>query len=401
MMDLSLAETTRMLVDGFGAIGALSVALVLWRRRRRSTVQNVLLLVFGLSGLFYLCRALSMATGVGAFGAMTLVLACALPTAALILAEILLRRHSPLWMKIVIGGGTILGILAALLAGSGIERAFNLAIYVPCALLLVLGLIVFRRRDSLSPMENSTLNAYARALLATGLLALTDFRIGLPVGLSALGLLGLAYAAAAGANAPKGWLDTIKELSLTFATAILLAGALMLLNRPQSWLEAGSVLAVTVAALLALSVLLRLRSGGNDQQRRLFDHTLANADTASLGAFIADASRVAPLEGLILAQGNDLTDYDPALLPTAFEGRPVVHLSSLWAEHPLADAREQLRDLLLRHNSTHAILISDQPLRIGLVALGGSALLDEDERAMALFQKTAALLAAHSTGEVA
>ena len=95
-MELSLAETTRMLVDGFGAIGALSVALVLSRRARRSTVQNVLLLVFGLSGLFYLCRFMSLATGFGAFGALTLVLACALPTAALLLAEILLRRHAPL-----------------------------------------------------------------------------------------------------------------------------------------------------------------------------------------------------------------------------------------------------------------------------------------------------------------
>lgn len=400
-MDLSLADTTRMLVDGFGAIGAMAVALVLWRRQRRSTVQNVLLLVFGLSGLFYLCRSLTIATGVGAFGAMTLVLACALPTAALLLAEILLRRHAPLWMKITIGGGTILGILAALLAGSGIQRAFSLAIYVPCALLIVLGLIVFRRRDSLSPMENSTLNAYARALLATGLLALTDFRIGSPIGLSALGILGLAYAAAAGANAPKGWLDTIKELSLTFLTAILLAGALLWLNRPQSWLEAGSVLAVIVAALLALSVLLRLRSGGNDQQRRLFDQALVAADTTSLNTFIADASRVAPLEGLVLAQDKDLSDYDTALLIAAFEGKPVIHLSSLWAAHPLADAREQLRDLLLRHNSTHAILIGQSPLRIGLVALGGSALLDEDERAMALFQKTATLLAARTAGDIA
>ena len=397
-MELSFADTTRMLVDGFGAIGALAVALVLWQRPRRSTVQNVLLLVFGLSGLFYLCRFLTLATGIEAFGALTLVLACALPTAALLLAEILLRRHAPLWVKIAIGGGTLLGVLAALLAGSGIERAFNLALYVPCALLLVLGLIVFRRRDSLSPMENSTLNAYARALMATGLLALTDFGIGSPIGLSALGMLGLAYAAAAGANAPKGWLDTVKELSLAFLTALLLTGALLWLKRPEGELEAASVLAVTVAAILTLSVLLRLRSGGNDQQRRAFDQAVINADTSSVTAFIADVSRVAPLEGLILAQGDDLADYDRARLPGAFEGKPVMHLSSLWEAHPLADAREQLRDLLLRHNSTHAILISQQPLRIGLVALGGSALLDEDERAMALFQKLAARIAHAETG---
>lgn len=391
-MMLSLADTTRMLVDGFGAIGALAVALVLWRRERRSTVQNVLLLVFGLSGLFYACRALVRATGFELFGALTLLMACALPLGALLLAETLLRRHAPLWIKITIGGGTLLGIFAALLAGSGIEKAFSLAIYVPCALLLVLGLIVFRRRDSLSPMENTTLNAYGRALLATGLLALTDFGIVSPFGLSALGMLGLAYAAAAGANAPKDWLDTIKELSLAFGTALLLAGAILLLNRPENKLDAASVLVVTIAALLTLSVLLRLRSGGNDQQRRLFDQTLTDAHTDTLSGFIGDASRVAPLQGLVLVQGADLKNYDINLLPQAFEGRAVIHLSSLWGAHPMADAREQLRDLLLRHNSTHAILIGDHPLQIGLVALGGTAMLDEDERDLALFQKMAALI---------
>jgi len=398
MMDLSVADTTRMLVDGFGAIGALSVAGVLSQRARRSTVQNLLLVVFGLSGLFYLCRFLALATGIEAFGALTLVLACALPTAALLLSEILLRRHAPLWIKIVIGGGTVVGILAAVLTGSQIGQGYSLVYYVPLALLLVLGLILFRRRDSLSPMENSTLNAYGRALLATGLLALTDFRIGSPIGLSALGMLGLAYAAAAGANAPKGWLDTIKDLSLAFVTAILLTGALLWLNIPEGGMPAISVLAVTVAAILTLSVLLRLRSGGNDQQRRLFDQTLVDADTSSLSAFIAEVSRVAPLEGLVLTQGHDLSDYDSDLLTNAFEGRPVIHLSSLWAGQTLADAREQLRDLLLRHNSTHAILIGQHPLRIGLVALGGSALLDEDERAMALFQKIARQLADKTTG---
>ena len=392
-MQMTLAETTRMLVDGFGAIGALAVALVLWRRPRRSTVQNVLLLVFGLAGLFYGCRALSRATGFEMFGNLSLVLACTLPLGALLLAEILLRRHSPLWIKIIIGGGAIFGIAAVLFAGTPIQRAFSLAIYVPCTLAIILGLIVFRRHDSLSQMENTTLNSYARALLATGLLALTDFGIGAPFGLSALGMLGLAYAAAAGANAPRGWLDTIAELSVATVTALLLAGALLLAHPPRHWLDAASVLTVTVAALLALSVLLRLRSGGNEQQRRVFDTALANADTSSLSAFIADASRVVPLQGMVLAQGNDLIDYDSPLLAQAFEGRPVIHLSSLWGTHPLADAREQLRDLLIGHNSTHAILISASPLRIGLVALGGSAMLDEDERAMALFQKIAALLA--------
>ncbi|MEG0818138.1 MAG: hypothetical protein RSG56_01735, partial [Brevundimonas sp.] len=77
------------------------------------------------------------------------------------------------------------------------------------ALALVLGLILFRDRSSLAPMENAALDSYGRALLATGLLALTDFGLVSPFGLSALGMLGLAYAAAAGASAPRRWIDAL------------------------------------------------------------------------------------------------------------------------------------------------------------------------------------------------
>ena len=397
------AADIQMLVDGFGALGALAVALVLAGRKGRTTVQNVLMLVFGLAGLFYACRALAKATGVEGFGLTSLILACALPLGALLLAENLLRRHAPLPIKLVVAGGTVLGVIAAVLAGSGLERAFSLALYVPLALALVLGLILFRDRASLAPMENAALDSYGRALMATGLLALTDFGLGSPVGLSALGMLGLAYAAAAGASAPRRWIDVLKELALAGATSLLLAGALLSLRPPVSSLETGGVIAVIVSALLALSVLLRLQSGGGDQQRRLFELTLATADTSDLARFIDTASRVAPLQGLVLAEGEDLTAYDPRLLRAAFSDNVVADLTRLNHAPSEAerDGREQLRDLLRRHASTHAILISAVPLRIALIALGGSTRAEEDERAMALFQKMAALVAVRHAGDPA
>lgn len=400
---MTTASVAQMVIDGFGALGALAVALVLARRRGRTTVQNVLMLVFVLAGLFYACRSLARATGVEGFGLTSLVLACALPLGALLLAENLLRRHAPLPIKLIIAGGTALGLVAAVLAGSGLERAFNLALYVPLALALVFGLIVLRDRATLAPMENAALDSYGRALLATGLLTLTDFGWISPFGLSALGMLGLAYAAAAGASAPRRWIDALKELALAAMTAVLLAGALLRLRPPGDLLEAAGVLAATVSALLALSVLLRLQSGGGDQQRRIFEQTLAAADTTDLGRFIDTASRAAPLRGLVLVEGPDLSAYDPALLRSAFPDDVVMDLTRLGAIPSGADldAPEQLRDLLRRHASTHAILISAAPLRIALIALGGSTRADDDERAMNLFQKMAALIADRSAGDPA
>ncbi|MNN37575.1 hypothetical protein D3C81_1515300 [compost metagenome] len=161
------------------------------------------------------------------------------------------------------------------------------------------------------------------------------------------------------------------------------------------------MLAVIVSALLALSVLLRLQSGGGDQQRRLFEQTLATADTDDLGRFIDTASRAAPLQGLVLAEGADLSAYDPALLRVAFADDVVMDLTRLGHAPSEAerDGHEQLHDLLRRHASTHAVLISVAPLRIALIALGGATRADEDERAMALFQKMAALVAARPAGD--
>lgn len=384
-------DAVQTMVDAFGGLGALSVAGVLGVRKRRTTVQNVLLLVFLLAGLFYAARASAALTGVQALSLASLILACALPLGALLLAEILLRRHAPLPVKLFVAGGTAVGVTAAVLAGVGMERAFSLAVYVPLALTAILGLILWRDRSGLGALENATLDSYARALGFAGLLTLTDFGLGSPFGLSALGILGLAYAAAGGAAASNRWLDTIRDLGLATLTALLLAGALLWLRPVASATEAAGVLAVVSAAFLALSVLLRLRSGGGDQRRRVFDATLAQADVSNLDRFVQDMSRAPPLQGLALLEERDLTGYDVTRLAAAFDVAPVLSLPGLIELDP--EAAEQLRDLLARHASTHALLLASRPMRIGLVAVGGSVLSVDDECAMRLFQRTAVLVA--------
>lgn len=400
---MNTAADFQMLVDAFGALGALSVAAVLIRRPVRSTVQTVLMLVFGLAGLFYACRALAVGTGIAGFGLTSLALACTLPLGALIMAEILLRRHAPLLLKLIVGGGAALGLLAALLVGAGMEEAFSLALYIPIALGLVLGLIMFRDRTGLAPMENAALDSYARALLLTGVLVLTDFGLFGDVGLSALGMLGLAYAAAAGASAPRRWIDAAKELALAGATALLLGGALLRLRAPETLLEAGGVVGVTMSALLALSVLLRLRSGGGDQQRRAFDQALVAADASDLKRFLATASTAAPLQGLVLVEGDDLAAYRQDRLIEVFGEEKVAVLARL--ERGVGEAgregREQMIDLLNLHAATHALIILEAPLKIALIGLAGAASPEEDERSLALFQKLAALVAKQNAGDAA
>ena len=180
----------------------------------------------------------------------------------------------------------------------------------------------------------------------------------------------------------------------------MLSGALLRLRPPETLLDAGGVVGVTVSALLALSVLLRLRSGGGDEKRRTFDQALVDADVSGLRGFLATVSNVAPLQGLVLAEGDDLAAYSSDGLREAFGAEKTAVLARLERDPVEAgrEGREQMIDLLHRHAATHAVLICDQPLRIALVALAGSALPEEDERSLALFQKLASLVAHRDTG---
>ncbi|HEY8615480.1 hypothetical protein [Phenylobacterium sp.] len=365
-MDPRLAQA---LVDGFAALALLAYALRVGPGR--SPVRARLRFVFLLAGLFYAVRALWYATLQPHYETASLMIAGVLPLGALVLAEALLRRHAPKLLKLAVLVGAGVATVAPLLPG-GDWRGLALMAYVVGAFAAIWLLVLTRDRRSLAAAENATLDAISGALLAVALLAATDFGDLAPVGLSGLGALALAYAAA-GAR-PAG-------MAAVLGVALLLAAGL----------AAGAPdlprLAICLSALGALAVLLRLQAGGREDRRQTLLRTLASASDAGLAAFVADAARHPALADLALLEGDALGEYDAEALRRAFARFPVVAAARL--PDLDADAREQLLDLMTRHAATHAALVSAAPLRLALIATGATRAGD-DEAELLVFQRLAA-----------
>ncbi len=97
------------LVNLFGALGTLVVAYDLRRSDPHGPVTSRAIYALGLIAALFLMRCLAWSTGSGFLLALVDILAATTPLAGLLVAEGLLRRHAPRWLKLAILCGTIAG----------------------------------------------------------------------------------------------------------------------------------------------------------------------------------------------------------------------------------------------------------------------------------------------------
>lgn len=385
-MDPALAQA---MVDGFAALALLAYALRVGGPGPKSAVQARLRFVFLLAGLFYGLRALFHFTGAAGFEALTLVLAGALPLGGLLLAEQLLRRHAPRALKVALLAGALTGPAAALFRSAAWAEP-ALAAYVVGGLAAVLVLALVRDRTSLTTAENGALDRMTAGLMTVAALAATDFVDAFPVGLSGLGVLALVHGAA---GATIGGRGTAAVLAVALWLAAGAAAGLGL----SAWTDLARLAAVVLAGLGALAVLLRLQADHAEARRLSLLRTLAGAETSSLEAFLAAATRHPSLSDLALLEEPDIGAYDAETLARAFEVSPVLGAGQVAdpATRLTRDAREQLADLLRRHSASHAIRITTKPLRLALAATEATRTGD-DVVELLIFQRLAAAAAERS-----
>ena len=93
------------LVNLFGALGTLVVAYDLRRSDPNGPVTGRAIYALGLVAALFLMRCLAWSTTSGFLAALVDILAAMTPLAGLLVAEGLLRRHAPRWLKLAILGG--------------------------------------------------------------------------------------------------------------------------------------------------------------------------------------------------------------------------------------------------------------------------------------------------------
>ena len=338
-----------------------------------------------IAAAFYGLRAVGWLADVWVFRAATIVMAVAVPVAALTLAEGLLRRHAPLWVKYAVAGGAVVTAVVGIVPVMSYASVFVrlLLIYQVTAFAVIAWLVLTRDRSSLSAVENATINRISLALVAIFPMILTDFRgepFGIPVRMSGLAALIVCWIALnledRAQNARSLAVSLVLILAIPFLAALAIGGHL----------RAGALVTTQIAAMLAapvfaLLIALAALTARRSRARHSVIGTLRR--TQSLEDYLGTLQQVGLSEGFAIVSAEDLSDFDLPQLRAAFDATGAARHGDL-PSAPGDDTLEQsqLREFLRRHAGREAFVVSETPLRIAVgTPQGISATADRDLQA--------------------
>jgi hypothetical protein len=209
--------------------------------------------------------------------------------------------------------------------------------------------------------------------------------------MSGVAVVALAYGVASNGGTLGAAVQSFKTLALVLAVSLALGfawsygdGRLALPDMLQRW-------AIALSASATLALLLYLLRAPGDIQRNAFLRALSESPRNDLRRFLDQMSKQPLLNGLIVAEGEALSDYDQDSLREVLERRPVWTTADLRyfhdPEHP--DIGEQLLDLIARNAARYLVAISFHPLRIGLVYSATAREARSDTADMLIFHRVA------------
>jgi len=376
----SPAVRADVLITILAAIGAFAYLDHLAERAHRSLIESRTRLLVATVGVLCGIRALAwMYPGELAIQVVAFMPATVLPLAMTLFVEGLLRRHVPVAIKL---SGVGIGLVAFLVnvlrpvLGPTITNTALGASFAACLLVHMAALgIVLRRRDtrSLSRAENGLVDAVFWTTLAALPLAATDFRpaLGWPPnrmgGLAALVFLYTMLRPARARARRRHWLVDLARLAAIAAVGVLAFAFLVGIPGRDSLVHWGSASLAIVLLAAVMQRMRELRSGS--RMRSLLDWA-AEPVPMSLDQFARSLRRLPLTADALLLDEAQLQGYDPDRLAEALRtGAPVRSHGALASASPAPDrAREELLDLLDRHQMTHVAVIREHPLLLLLVA---------------------------------
>ena len=370
---MTIADATSVVLNILAFLGAGAFLLFHSDERRRSPVDTRLTGLFTLLMALVAVRSTRWALDVYALRRVEESLAAALPLAALILAEGLMRRHAPTWMKRAFLGGSIVFAILALTRPPLLNIPFVIALgaYVAGGLAATALLLVLRKRRTLAPAENAAISALGLGLGVALPFVASDFLYAAgmaPLRAGGLALLVFVYAVvrltATGAGASAVLID--------MALAVFGAGGAFLtfvavMGMPDATTSL-AFLSIILGLVLVILIVQGLRESNAAIGRQALLTTLADAPDGPLEAFVERLLNSPALERAALLEGATLADYDGGALRASFAARPA---SSVADAKALGPAGEPLAALLDAHEGTHAVLVSEAPLRVLVVNMPG------------------------------
>jgi len=348
-------------------LGAGAYVLAQTRASGASPVDQRLAALFALLMVLVGVRAARWGLEVEALRRLEEALAALLPLFALTLAEGLMRRHAPGWMKRVIAAGALVFLLAGLLRPVATASAFAwiLGSFVALSLAAIAVLLAVRDRTSLSRAENDAISALFVGLIFALPLAATDFLAAAGVSqvrAGGLGLLVFIFAVArVTAHGGGGW-GVLSELFWTVAAASLAFAVFVFVFGEPDLLMGLRWFAIVLSLVLLFGVIQSVREQRLARKRVSFWRALAEAPANNLDAFLDRVLDAPELERAHVLEGAALAGYDGDAMLRVFAGAPVISVAE--AKGVRGGALEQLAVLFDEQEATHAILVTQTPLRL-------------------------------------
>ena len=353
------------LVNLFGAGGALVVAAEYHRADPRGPVSGRIAFALRFVGVLFLVRALAWSTRSGL--ALTLVdwLASATPLVSLIVAEGLLRRHAPRWLKLGLCIGPVLVVICSLAPFlPPASRPLLLLADVVIGFSAVGLFLLFRNRGSLTPAENTTIRRLLIAFLFLAPMTVTDFRSiwpEMPVRLGAVGALIVLYVGLGSGNVQSSIAARLWDLGIFLAIAAVIAAGYMATGAFLATAHHIQISAVGFCGMIAAALFAEARGARAESNRMVAPLIEATSPAAFL-----DCLRRHPVIGDIhVLEGAALDHVRHPAFQALLVAHPVLSRAvSPWGFSVEDEGVERALSLMSAHDATHLMLLTHEPLRI-------------------------------------
>lgn len=349
---------------------------------------RVMMLLFG-------GRALLVVTGGAGFRFVVLIAASLLPLAVLLLTEGLLRRHSPAWAKGTVAAGTVFFVLLSFWYTDTVDplRLIGLLIFQVAGLCIAGWLVVTRDKAGLTVAENLMVSRLGLSLFILIPLAATDFLmvyIGIPVQLSALGVLTLVWLSVGLGRNHAGHSGPIYAVLTVILASIIAGGTIGVIGGMG---KDGIILAIALvlATLLLVSIVTDAKQILGDVQSLSLLRHLARGKISDPITFLRELQNHPLVEGAAIIESQNLVDYDADILTQIFDSAPVLRRANPPALSEAAN--EHIAHLFERYAATHIMLAANNPRVLVALSMPGLSSSPNAELELLAVQRMASLIA--------
>ncbi len=387
-----------LIADSVISIAAVLGLIILYRVLKasegRSPLNRRFLFAIIVIGAMIFARVLQWFTGIGVFGNFTFLAASLVPLAALLITEGVLRRHAPRLVKLWAVAGTAILILFTFLPwGNGsLIPLLSLAAFQMLTFLIIGYLVLTRDRDTLSEAENLIVTRLALSLLLILPFALSDFRTDFldpPVRLSGVAILVMCWLVVSLGRGTISHLEIMRTLG-ALAFSALGAGISVAWLADMDFRTTVQTIAIVLSAALLVTLFNEARALRRDRERDSLLGYLASADWSDPARFLHGLQRLAMVRGALVLSPEDLKDFDEAFF-AALTAQPIRRKSALNTASQ-NEVEDQFRWFFEKFGVTHALLITQQPVRILALNLPPLAASQAAEFELQVTQKVAQML---------